>query len=200
MTPKEGRPTGSGRRLLNHALVDRKKSILAVGLVAIMVIMWVRVLTGKKPKSGAAAPSQASTAQSADPAPVKFRFVELAKIEGRNDRIRRDFFSADALTAFRRDSTGRSTGTDTEVRMGTNQQSQEVVTRAAQKLRLAAVLEGPRAFINDRLVGVGETLSVRDGTATYVFEVVRIHDDSVLVRCKEREVTLKLASVNDAAD
>ncbi|MBN1359920.1 MAG: hypothetical protein JW993_04980 [Sedimentisphaerales bacterium] len=183
---------------MEHVVADRKKSILAAGLVAIMAIMWVRVLTGQKPKPGAAASVQPPAAQGAELPSVKLRFLELPRIEGRNDCIRRDFFSAQALTGFRRDSTPHSTSTDTEVRTGTSQQNQEVVARVAQKLRVEAVLEGPRAFIDDRLVGVGETLTVKEGTATYVFEVVRIHDDSVLVRCKGQEVTLKLASTRDA--
>ncbi len=192
-----------GGHVLQHAMADRKKVILAAGLVVIMIVMWVRVLTGKKPRLASASPSQPATTQPAETQAVELRFVELPTIEGRHDSIRRDFFSAEALVGFRRDSTPQRTGTDTEVRPGTSQQVQEVVDRVAKKLRLEAVLEGPRgprASIDDRLVGVGETLSVKEGTATYVFEVVRIHGDSVLVRCKEREVTLKLASARDAAN
>ncbi len=183
--------------MLDHMIGDRKKTVLAAGLVAIMIIMWVRVLTGKKPNTTAASSEPQAAEAAAPPPPVKLRFIELPKIEGRHDCIRRDFFSADALPGIRRNSTSQSTGTDTEVHVGTNHQMQEVVTRAAQKLRLEAVLEGPRAFIDDRLVGVGETLSVTDGAATYVFEVLRIRDDSVLVGCNEKKVTLKLTQSRD---
>jgi hypothetical protein len=197
---RDGRnPIGSGQRLLGHVAGDRKKTVLAVGLVVVMAIMWGRVLTGQKPRSTSAAPNQSAAAQGADTPAVKLRFVELPKIEGRNDVIRRNFFSADSLAGFRRDATSQSAGTDTEVRVASGEKTQEVVARAAQRLRLEAVLgsENPRAFINDRLVGVGDTLSVTDGAATYVFEVLRIQDDSVLVGCSERQVALKLAPLRD---
>jgi hypothetical protein len=185
-----------GSRMLDRLAVDRKKTILAVGLVAVMAIMWVRVLTGEKPQQATAEPSQAD--QSTETEPVKVRAVELPVVEGRNDCIRRDFFSADAVADFRRDSTSQNTGTDTEVRVGTSQQVQEVVARVAQKLRLSS--ETRQACINDRLLRVGETLSVKDGTAVYVFEVLQIQEDSVLVRCNGKEVTLKLTQVSDAID
>lgn len=200
MTRNRRRQVAPGPRVLDHLMADRKKAALAAGLVAIMVIMWVRMLTGKKPGAAGAAPEQPPAAQSTQTPPVKLRFVELPVIEGRHDRIRRDFFSADTRAGFRRDSTPLDTGTDTEVHIGPGQQVQEVVARAAQRLRLEAVLEGPRAFINDRLVGVGETLSVKDGTTTCTFEVVRIQEDAVLVRCNGNEMTLKLAPTRDAVD
>ena len=189
-----GRPTASPTpRLFDHLMADRRKVVLATGLVIVMVVMWVRVLTGKKPNAAAAAANPTETIETTTAPTVKLKFVELPVVEGRNDRIGRDFFSADVLSGFRRESTSEGTGTDTEVRTGTNQPTQEVINRVAQKLRVVAVFEGPRAYINDVLVGVGETLSVTDGQATYVFEVVQILDDSVLVRCNDKEVSLKLA-------
>jgi hypothetical protein len=193
-------PIGSGQRLLERLGNDRKKTVLAAGLVVIMGIMWVRVLTGKKPQATNAAPNQPTAAQDKGTDPVKIRFVELPAVEGRNDRIRRNFFSAGALAGFHRDPTSQNTGTDTEVRIGPDEQIQEVVAKAARKLTLGAVMwsENPQAFINDRIVHVGDTLSVKDGATTYVFEVLRIQEDSVLVRCNEKQVTLKLAQSRDA--
>jgi hypothetical protein len=183
---------------LDHLAADRKKVILAVGLVAVMVIMWVRLLTGKKPGVTSAAPEQTQSAGTKKAPPMKLQFHELPVIEGRNDRIHRDFFSADGLAAFRQDPASQDTGTDTEVRNGTGSRNEEVILRVARKgLRLEAVLEGPRAFMNDRLVSVGDRLSVKDGPTSYVFEVIEIQDDSVLVGCNGEQVTLRLTQTSD---
>lgn len=183
----------SSPRMLDYLATDRKKVILAVGLVTIMVVMWVRVLAGKKVKPAAAAATPPA-GQSAEPQPAKLKFFELPVVAGRHDAIYRDFFSVDALAGFRRDPASQQTGADPEVRIEPGPQIQEVINRVAQnRLRLEAVLDGSQVFINDRLVGVGETLSVTEGPAVYVFEVVRIEEESVLVKCNGREVTLKLA-------
>lgn len=202
MTRSGRNPVGAGPQALGHLVADNKKAVLAGGLVVIMLIMWVRLLTGSKPDASAAATSQTSAVQKEETPPVKVRFSQLPVIEGRNDRIRRDFFSADAVVGFRGDSARQNTSTDTEVRMGTDRQNQEVIARVAQKLRLEAVMssENPRAFINDRLLGVGETLSVRDGATSHVFEVLAIQKDSVLVGCNGKQVTLKLSPLGDAIE
>ena len=59
--------------------------------------------------------------------------------------------------------------------------------------------DSPRVSINDQLLRAGETLKLKDGTDTYEFEVVQIEADSVLVRCRERDLTLKLAQSNDVS-
>jgi hypothetical protein len=74
-----------------------------------------------------------------------------------------------------------------------------VIRRAAQKLKLEAVLwnENPRAFINDRLLGLGDRVTVKEGTTSFEFEVLRIHENSVLVGCAGTQLTLKLAQYLD---
>jgi hypothetical protein len=77
-----------------------------------------------------------------------------------------------------------------------------VIARVAQRLKLEAVLESgkPQIFANNKLLYVGDTLALKNGTDTYVFEVVQIEADSVLVRCREQELTLKLAQSTDVND
>jgi hypothetical protein len=184
-------------------MADRKKSVLAIALITVMLVMWVRVLTGRKPKPAAATTVPQQEKASESKPQMSVRFIELPRIEGRNDCISRDFFSAEALTGFRRDdaSSGR-TSTDPEVRNVSSGQVQEVVARVAQKLKLEAVLlsENPQAFVNDQLLQVGDTFTIKDGTTTYVFEVLRIQTDSVLVRCSDRQLTLKIAQSPDVSD
>ena len=202
MTRNGNSGIGAANRILDHVIADRKKAILAAALVAVMASMWVRLLTGKKPASASATTSaQQETASETKP-PMQVRFIELPEIQGRNDRINRDFFSADTLTGFRRDSAAQSTGTDTEVRSNASGQTQEVIARMAQRLKLEAVSwsENPSAFINDQLRQVGDTLTVRDGTRTYTFEVLRIQEDSVLVGCNGEQLALRLAQSHDVGN
>jgi hypothetical protein len=203
MTPNGNNRIGPLNQVLGRVMADRKKSVLAIALVTVMVVMWGRVLTGRKPKPAAATtvPQQEKVSES-EPR-MKVRFTELPRIEGRNDCISRDFFSAEALTGFRRDdATSRRTSTDPEVRNVSSGPVQEVVAKVAQRLKLEAVLwsENPKAFVNDQLLQVGDTLTLKDGTTSYVFEVLRIQTDSVLVGCSGRQLTLKIAQSHDVSD
>ena len=84
---KKKRTVRSTNRTLNYLAAGGKKTVLAIGLVAIMAIMWFRVLTGGKPQS-AAASDPLRNAQEQDQSPVQVRFYNLPIIPGRNDRIK----------------------------------------------------------------------------------------------------------------
>ena len=198
MMPNKMSTARSANRAVSYLAADRKKTVVAIALVAIMAIMWFRVLTGRKPPSAVA--SEASqNAQEQNKASVEVRFHDLPIIPGRNDHINRDFFAVQDWDGFSRDSNEDMTGTDPEVHVVAPDRTQEVVARVAQRLKLEAVLltENPQAFVNDQFMHVGDTLRLKDGTDTYVFEVVRIEADAVLVRCKERQLTLRIAQSND---
>ena len=183
---------------MNYMAADRKKTVMAVVLVAIMGVMWFRVLTQRKPGAAGAATDDALTQGQSEPQ-INVRFHELPYIPGRNDRIGRDFFSVREWDGFPGDSDQESTSTDPEVHVTTTDPTQEVVARVAQGLTVEAVLwsEDPKAFINDQLFQVGDSITLEDSAESYEFEVVRIEANAVLVRCRERQLTLKLAQSND---
>lgn len=191
------RTARSANRAANYLAAGGKKTVLAIGLVAIMAIMWFRVLTSRGPQSAAAEPPQ--DIQQQDGTFVQVRFHSLPVIPGRNDRIQRNFFTVEDWNGFSRDVNDETTSTDPEVHVATPDRIGEVIAQVAQRLKLEAVLwsEDPQIFINDTLLKVGGTLSLKDGADAYVFEVVRIEAETVLVRCRERELTLKLAQSND---
>ncbi len=186
---------------MDYMAADRKKTVAAFALVTIMAIMWFRVLTGRKPGSANAA-TDAQQPQGQEQPQMDVRFHELPHIPGRNDCIGRDFFTVYDWDGFPTNSDRESTGTDPEVHAVPTDPTQEVVTRVAQGLNVEAVLwsENPQAFINDQLFQVGDTLTRKDGAESYVFEVVRIEADAVLVRCRERQLTLKLAQSDDVSN
>ncbi len=190
---------GSAGRLAGYLVRDGRKTGVAVALVAIMAVMWLRVLAGQKPDAADARPaSPQKTAEVVDERP-SIRFVDLPVEPGRNDRIHRDFFTANDWSRF--ESGSRSQGTIQQANVKTEQtrRTEEVITRLAKTLELEAVLwsEHPQAFVNDRLIRVGDTLALQDGTDFYPFEVVQIQKDAVMMTCGDRQYTLKLSPPTD---
>jgi hypothetical protein len=179
-------------------LADGKKTILACSLVAVMAIMWVRVLIGHKPSVAAAAPVQQEATAAQDTPTVRVRMIEVPRISGRNDAIEKDCFDMQGRPQFMKSVMAQNTGTDTEVPVVSSPFDQEV-KQVAQTLKLEAVLRNgtPLAFLNDRLVQAGDTFTVERGTRVLEFEVLRIDEDSVLVECNGIQLTLELAQFVD---
>jgi hypothetical protein len=176
---------------------EKKKTVIAVCLIAVMVFMWVRVLVRKGPQSAnAAMTTQDITGDQMRPE-LKVSFIELPKVEGRNDVLTRDFFAVGSWRDFMRSGEGKS-GSVEEVSVVSRNGSEEIVRRVAGKLKLEAIVlgENPRAFINDKLLSVGDKLFVRDGIDTYECEVAEIKENMVSIRCGEAEVTLRLTQTS----
>jgi hypothetical protein len=192
------RPAGRALDLLR----DGKKTVLATALILVMAAMWIRVLIGHRPGSAAAATNrpQTSAASQKSPARSRAKMIALPRIAGRNDSIDRDCFNMQEWAPVRLSAAGPSASTDPEVPVVSPHHDQEVIHQVAQTLRLEAVSlksESPRAFLNDRLLGVGDTLTVETGSASLEFEVLQIKEESVLVECNGIQLTLKLALVGD---
>jgi hypothetical protein len=185
----------SAGRILDRLMVGGKTTAVACTLILIMLFMWVRVFIGHRPAAVAAAPPPRQTETLPHQGPPKVKLVELPKLPGRHDSIRRDFFAIKDRTYFRRNTAVGNTGTDREVPIASAHDAQEVIQRVAQTLNLESVLwsESPRAFINDQLLGVGGKLTVKDGAEDFEFEVLQIYVDSVLAECHGIQLTLKLA-------
>ena len=170
---------GNGaNRLFSQLAAEKKKTICALCLIAVMVLMWTRLL-GKKKLEGAEAAvmSQGVNFKGESNSELKISFIELPKVKGRNDMLTRDFFASGGWGGF------------------TEEGTKEVNTeRVAEKLKLEAIVlgENPQAFINDKLLSVGDKLLVRDGVNRYECEVVGIEENAVFIRCGEAEIKLKL--------
>ncbi len=180
-----------GNRLFSRLAAEKKKTVIAVCLIVIMVFMWVRVLGKNTPKSTKAAVMAREMTKSQANLELKRTFIELPKVEGRNDVLTRDFFAAGGWQGFTRG--GNSTGVG-KVSVISKNGSDEAVKRVAGKLKLEAIISGknPRVFISDKLLSVGDKLFVRNGIDMYECEVAGIEETEVFIRCREAEITLRL--------
>jgi len=188
----------SGNRLFNLLAAEKKKAVLALCLITLMAFMWVRAFTRAAPKAVEAGlmAEQMDVETQLEPE-LKISFIELPQVAGRNDVIIRDYFASDGWQDFV-DGQGRRSVSVEEVNIVSKDGDQEVIGKVAEKLKLEAIVssESPLTFINDKILRVGDKLLVGDGTDKYECEVVEIKENTVVIRCREARITLKLTQVN----
>jgi len=195
----------TANRLLAQLTGEKKKIVLVFCLIALMAFMWVRVLKRQSPDAAQASlmtQKENLTDQPPIKSGVKISFIELPKVTGRNDVIARDFFDSDGWRGFIKDREAKNLFGYKEVSVTSNDGRQEVLIKIVGKLKLEAVElgENPRAFINSRLLSVGDKLHLKDGLDSYECEVVRIEKDLVLIKCAEAEITLRLTPIVEVID
>lgn len=181
-------------RIFSRLAAEKKKTAIAVCLVTVMFLMWIRVLGRKGPQgANAAIVTQEVTEGQVSPE-LKVSFIELPKVEGRNDVLTRDFFTVGSWWDFMRGEGGKPIDDEREMIDDKEDSSEETSRWLAGKLTLEAIVlgENPQAFINDKLLSVGDKLFVRNGTSTYECEVAKIEENTVSIRCGETEITLRL--------
>jgi hypothetical protein len=180
-------------RLVSRLAAEKKKTVTAVCLIALMIFMWARVLGKKSPVTADASHRQENVNQdgSGSNVELKVSFVELPKIQGRNDVLTRDFFAANGWRNFNRN---QENPANKEVSVFSKDGNEEIVRRVAQRLKLEAIgLDGnPQAFINGKLLSVGDKFLVRNGGNKYECEVVVIEENVVVIKCGESEIKLKV--------
>jgi hypothetical protein len=123
---------------------------------------------------------------------LKIVYVPLPVVTGRNNTLTRDFFAIGEGFI----------GGGAVVNVISGPETEEMIRRIAEKLKLDAIVSGgnPQAFINDVLVSEDDKLVVKEGEKEYEFVVVKIGHDTVFIKCQETEITLKLASATEGTD
>lgn len=192
--------TSGPNRIIAKLGAEKKKTVIALCLITVMVFMWVKMLGGKTPRSAEAAlmAQQMNAGVSTPNQQLKISFIDLPKVKGRNDVLAGDFFAADGWRDFIRAREGLTGAREVNV---AKDGSEELSTRIARKLKLEAIAigENPRAFINDKLLSVGDEILVRDGVDTCECEVIAIEENEVFLRCREAEIQLKLTKATEKA-
>ena len=197
MTNRGGRANG----FIGQLTAEKKKTVAASCLVAVMAIMWVRVLTKQAPEAAEAAlVTEQLNVEGSSNEQLNVLFIELPQVAGRNDVITRDFFASKGWRHFDSEK-GRNLAVIEEVNIVSKNGNEEVIRKVAEKLKLEAIVvlsNNPRAFINNKVVSVGDKVLIHDGVDIYECEVIKIKEkeNMVVIKCREAEVTLKLTQVS----
>ena len=181
-------------RFFSRLAAEKKKSVTALCLVAVMAFVWVRVLIRRTPEAAAAASmTEEMNVEGRSNPELKVSFIELPKVAGRNDVITRDFFASDGWQDFVGREEENLVGTE-EVSIVSKGGNEEGIRKVAEQLKLGAIVlsKNPQAFINDKLLCVGDKLTVGEEVDKYECEVVEIKRNTVVVKYREAEITLKL--------
>ena len=173
-------------RFIGRVEAEKKKAVFAFCLVAMMVFMWVRVLTSQAPQPVEAMMLEEQLAEETQD-DVKVSFIELPVIKGRNDVLTKDFFAVN----------GESFENARELNI-VSMDDEAIVRRIADRLILEAISSGPmpQAFINNKLLSVGDKLTVADGDDRYECEVIGIEGNVVIIRFDNSEIKLRLTQVS----
>ena len=190
---------GRANGLIGQLTAEKKKAVAASCLVAVMAIMWVRVLTKQAPEAAeAAVGTEQLNAEGASNQKLNVSYIELPQVAGRNDVITRDFFASSDWRHFE-GGQERNIAVIEEVNVVSKNGNEEVIRKVAEKLKLEAIVvlsNNPRAFINNKVVSVGDKVLIHDGVDIYECEVIAINENKVVIKCREAEVTLKLTRVS----
>ena len=174
---------------------EKKKAVAALCLIVVMAIMWIKVLTNNGPETtNAAITAEHLIVKDTSAQELNVSFVELPQVPGRNDVITRDFFASNEWRSFKGEKK-RNLAVIEEVNVVSKDGNEEVIRKVAEKLKLEAIVvlsNKPRAFINNKVISMGDKVLIRDGIETYECEVIEIKENIVVIECGEAEVTLKL--------
>jgi preprotein translocase subunit YajC len=190
---------GLAKGMFGPLAAEKKKVVAASCLIAVMAVMWVRVLTKQAPEAAeAVSMTEQLNEEGSLNRELKVSFIELPQVAGRNDVITRDFFASDDWRHFDSEK-GRNLAVIEEVNIVSKNGNEEVIRKIAEKLKLEAIVvlsKNPRAFINSKVMSVGDKVLIRDGIDKYECEVIGIEENRVVIKCSEAEVTLKLTQVS----
>ena len=181
------------------------KTMVMVVLLAVMGILWGRVLLGGKKGPAAAQAQEMSALQQAvaeqqSGSDMTLKAVTLPEIPGRNDKLSHDLFSADKWTAFGLgDSTVAENSDVTVDTSGNTEMMQQLkLQRIAERLTLEAVIQDAdgnpfQAFVDGKILSVGSILTVKEGPDRYELILEKISEKEVVFTWNDISVVLKMA-------
>ena len=181
--------------------VNRRKIVIAVVLLSVMALMWVRVFLKSGPEKASAAINAGADGlpvAAAGPAGARLSYIKLNVTAGRNDRLARDIFTAQNPAIFgwgsesdrHRSNAVADPGSDRTITVAT-------IRRIAKDLTVDAILVGSsgqssEAFVKDKLITAGSKLAVRNEDKIYTFTVVEIQHNKVIFECQNVTIAVKM--------
>jgi hypothetical protein len=169
------------------------KTIAAVVLVAVMGVLWARVLLRSGPDTALANSSTATidlAGQENAESAIQIRAVDLAEIPGRQDTIAADFFRADRCLTW---------GQKTESAAPTTKaaDNQRLVNELIKAIALEAIIKdaqgnAEKASINGSLVVAGSVLQVPVRNEMHSVRVMTIEPGHVQLSWQDHSIDIEM--------
>jgi len=172
--------------LLRRLPVPRGRIVVAMVLLTTMLLMWGRLLfSGKSGESLAAMSDAPLSATAANQKPqARIMTVQLPMVPGRHDRLNRDYFAAADWQAFQAVGPGSfRTHMDSAVQQ---ELTENEIRLIEQNIKLDGIIaerntEAREAFINGRLVSVGDVVKIEHKTRQLSLTVEAIQKNKVIL-------------------
>jgi hypothetical protein len=169
------------------------KTLAAVVLVAVMGLLWARVLLRSGPDTALADPSTADidlAVQENVESAIQIRAVDLPEIGGRHDVIAADFFRADRCLAW-----GQKTESAAPTTEATD--NQRMVNELIKAIALEAIIKdaqgnAEKACMNGSLVAAGSVLQVPVRNEMQSVRVMTIEPGHVRLMWQDRSIDIEM--------
>ncbi len=188
---------------MTRLAASRPKVIIAVVLVTIMVLMWVRVLVRNKSDAKAAQTDSALVNAYGDKqnkqAEIILSYIELPVVKGRNDCLTRDIFRSQNWKDFSSvtdpdPTTGENTGEGPDrYDIYKTRMRQIAKTMTLDLISIGRDGRTSQALIENKLVSVGSKVAVKYNKQTYEFVVTKIKQNKVVLKWENFSITLTMA-------
>ena len=193
---------GGRNQAISRLTAEKKKVVIAVLLIGIMAIMWVRVLAKKNGSPAGEIPLAIQAASAEEVLPkVQVTYVELPQIKGRNDMLTRDIFSGSKWEGLGAEANGAKQPNE-KIKSGHEKLSDTITEMIGKELRLDAISSGknPQAYVGGMLVSPGGKLTVKHEGEKYEFKAVMMNENEVVLECKGIQVKLSMTRPSDSAN
>jgi len=195
---KNGKQNGVSR------LIAEPKTVVAVILVAMMALLWAKVLfRNKLGPSNAEAQSETAMQLQAGQGQriVHIRPVKLEIVPGRNDRLTRDLFTPADWTAFAWGGENKIDKVETSQAELTERNQRHRAEQLRSNLALEAVIQDvegkpAQAFVDGKLLETGSTFKVRREGQDFELVVREIEDNRIVLVWEKHEIELKLPEID----
>jgi hypothetical protein len=171
---------------------QRKKLIIAIALLAVMGVLWLRLFAGKgKPQAASAVvPTDVSAAASASQVGNNVVFTDLPVVPERHNVLANDFFDAKLFKEFGMVDSGAA---GEIIKPGSDSQDMSAAA-AVDAMELVAIVNDkkPQAFIEDKLLEEGQSFKFVFHDQNYEFKVVKIHSSKVELECNGAIITKRI--------
>lgn len=181
-------------RIINQLVAEKKKVAMALGLVILMTIMWVRVIVKSGPDSAKASVNvPAVKVEKPKNISNKVEFVKLPVVVGRNDVLTKNIFEVKNWQSFMAGSNfdlnqiHRKEPTSNEIENSN-------IEMVSKNLTLDAIELGnnPKAFINGQLLSAGDKFALRIGENVFECQIKEVAENLVLINFNGTDISLRL--------